>query len=206
MNSHRTTNCICAHCGKPFFTKPSRIAAGKGKFCSTTCYYTAKPRPVSERFWKFVDKTGSVPANSALGACWLWTGTLSAYGYGRIDDQAAHRLAYSLSHGDPGELHVCHHCDNPPCVNPEHLFLGTNNDNRQDSVRKNRHAKGDRARAKNPERGEQRYNAKLTAESVRVLRMRCAAGESQRSIAISLGITQSLVSHVITGKSWKHVV
>jgi HNH endonuclease len=93
----------------------------------------ARVRPVDERFWAKV-KRGP--------GCWEWQGYRDRKGYGRIgggkDSQLVHRLSWSLHHGDPGELCVLHHCDNPPCVNPDHLFLGTIQDNNADMIAKGR--------------------------------------------------------------------
>lgn len=90
---------------------------------------------LESRFWSKV-KRGD-PAD-----CWMWTGA-RAHGYGRIRTIGkrfcrAHRLAYALAHGDPGPLLVCHRCDNPLCVNPAHLFLGTVQDNNLDRDTKHR--------------------------------------------------------------------
>lgn len=87
------------------------------------------------RFWERVDMSGD---------CWLWTGTLGRKGYGRVPNYpmspwAAHRVAYMLAVGPiPGDLLVLHRCDNPPCVRPDHLFLGTNADNMRDMRAKGR--------------------------------------------------------------------
>lgn len=92
------------------------------------------------RFWPKVQKADG---------CWLWQAALNAQGYGKIQlrgriTMGAHRIAYYLTTGvDPGQgLLVCHTCDNPPCCNPEHLFLGTYQDNRRDCVNKRRHGLG----------------------------------------------------------------
>lgn len=86
------------------------------------------------RFWRRVDKSGD---------CWLWTGGIAANGYGKLSREYkklyAHRVAHELINGPiPDWMHVCHRCDNPKCVNPTHLFLGTRSDNMQDCLKKGR--------------------------------------------------------------------
>ncbi len=89
------------------------------------------------------------------GDCWTWTGSLDRKGYGRacIDGRfvLAHRVAWVLRHRrEPGSMLVCHTCDNPRCVNPDHLWLGTNDDNQRDKRAKRRNRCGDRKGINNP--------------------------------------------------------
>jgi hypothetical protein len=102
--------------------------------------YGPKPKPLAERFWAKVDVAG--PED-----CWVWTAALGSTGYGHLGgnrrraqpDYKAHRLSWELHHGPiPEGLSVLHRCDNPPCVNPAHLFLGTQRDNVIDAVQKGR--------------------------------------------------------------------
>ncbi|MEY9995875.1 hypothetical protein ABIE67_007907 [Streptomyces sp. V4I8] len=93
-----------------------------------------------ERFWRYVDKTGE---------CWTWTGGHSNDGYGRFfisegeGNVAAHRFSYQLHNGEiPDGLIICHRCDNPPCVRPDHLFVGTHLDNVRDMFSKGRNVSG----------------------------------------------------------------
>lgn len=125
-----------------------------------------------------------------------WMGQRDSFGYGRIKVGGkklyTHRLAYELKHGPiPKGAQVLHRCDNPPCCNDEHLFLGTNKDNSDDKVAKGRSAK----RAGHG-------MAKLSEEKVLEIRMRLSLGESHRSIARSIGISQTTVCNINRGKTW----
>lgn len=133
------------------------------------------------------------------GGCWEWTGTRYWTGYGLvIADKvryAAHRASYMVHVGTiPEGKVVCHKCDNPACINPEHLFLGSKADNSADMVSKNRSALGER-----------NAKAKLTeAQAREVLSLR-GTGESLRKVAQQFGVTAKAIHFIWQGVRWKHL-
>lgn len=134
------------------------------------------------------------------GDCWQWTDSLTAKGYGRFSyngkAERAHRVSWLLHRGPiPHGMLVCHRCDNPGCVNPEHLFLGTPAANMADMD-----AKGRRVNA--PPIGEKARHAKLTSQQVIAIR---AAVGSNREIAERYGITAANVGYIRRRQSWAHV-
>lgn len=107
----------------------------------------------------------------------------------------AHRLVYEECFGPiPEGMYVCHHCDNPGCVSPEHLFLGSAKDNHDDSARKNRHS-----------HGSGHGMSKLTAQDVRKLRILRNQGSGLAELSAMFGITEANVSYIARRKTWKHV-
>jgi hypothetical protein len=157
-----------------------------------------KPKPVEERFWAMVDKRGS-------DDCWAWTGAHTPKGYGTFGIgggrfQRAHRFAWTLAYGDPGMFHVLHRCDNPPCQNPAHLWLGTNADNVADRVAKGR--TGDHAGEANPA-------AKLTRTQVEDIRRRYVRGRgpydpgTSKELADRYGVTRTQILDIVRGKCWR---
>ncbi len=131
--------------------------------------------------------------------CWLWEFSLDSRGYGKCHwgkIKRAHRVSYAAFYGDPGELCVLHKCDNPCCVNPEHLFLGTQGDNMRDKTAKGRN---------NAPRGVSCSWARLTDDDVREIKKALAAGETGRSLAKRFGVTFGQISNIKVGKAWRHV-
>lgn len=158
------------------------------------------PTKVVERFFS------RLPEERPPDSCWEITGPSFPFGYGRIDFSAekrqhsvsAHRVSYMLFVGPiPEGLVICHRCDNPPCCNPDHLFLGTFADNANDMAVKGRSA-----------RGAGNWAAKLTEANVREIRSLYRWQDRVNGIpalARRFGISDSQVHDIIKGKSWKHV-
>lgn len=144
------------------------------------------------RFWKYVDRRGD-------SDCWNWTGDKIRDGYGRIwnngKTRRAHRISWELRYGEvPENMCVLHHCDNPSCVNPAHLYLGTNQDNVNDKVAKSRQAVG-------INNGGNKYPPEKILEIKRLRQ----DGKTQREIAKTLGVSKGLVYYVITGQVWRNL-
>lgn len=131
--------------------------------------------------------------------CLEWPGERDSDGYGRTGkktgSRGAHRVAWEATHGPIGDgMEVCHHCDNPPCCNPEHLFLGTRAENQRDMTEKARQARGVRSGM-----------AKLTDEQVREIRRLVTEGAGREKIAGRFGITRQNVTHIERRVTWQHV-
>jgi len=138
-------------------------------------------------FWSKVDKSGD---------CWEWTGAKYPKGYGRFKNGKrlvqAHKFAYEQEVGPTGNLQVCHHCDNPGCVNPAHLFLGTQKENMRDCVNKGRCIRAN---------GENHGNCKLTDAEVAEIRAKYKIWNySQRELGTEYGVSRRHICDLIRGK------
>jgi hypothetical protein len=172
---------------------------------------------IAERLWRAV----SPEPNSG---CWLWTGTVNSWGYPLLSIgnkvRSGHRLSYETFRGPiPEGMCVCHTCDIPSCINPDHLWIGTNADNSSDKQKKGRAKAGagdkhwTRANPekrlfgdKNPARkypglhaGEKNSRARLTADQVKVIRL---SDKSGSELAREYGVAATTISAVRLGKSW----
>lgn len=130
---------------------------------------------------------------SGLSGCWEWTGRRHSHGYGLLDGVYAHRIAFELHYGRAlgRDTHVCHTCDNPPCVNPTHLFVGTHADNMTDMAKKLRVR-----------------TAKLTPDAIRYIRENYKCHHRTFG-AIPLGkrfgVNRQAIERVAHGRGWSHV-
>lgn len=162
-----------------------------------------------QRFWEKVDKSGPIPAHLPhLGNCWVWIAGLNKDGYGKFrygKDIYAHRYSWLIHFGKSMEgLGVLHKCDNPSCIRPEHLWIGTPLDNTRDCISKGRNHIPI-IFAQQCLRGEQITNSKLRECLIIEIRARAKTGETQKSIAAFYAVSETTISRVISKQLWKHV-
>jgi hypothetical protein len=180
---------------------------------------------VKDRFWSKVDNS------AGPDACWLWTACRGKFGYGMFQvkfkrSMTAHRLSWIIASGDiSAGLLVCHRCDNPPCVNPAHLFLGTNSDNIADRHVKGRDASGfrngaytqphrlprgehhgSRTKPDRTSRGSDVGTSKLTEPMVADIISLHRAGVTRADIARRMGIGWTTADAIVKRRTWAHVM
>lgn len=184
---------VCVTCKKPFMVVASRNerAVACSKACHNAHLKTLPLPSIEDRFWEKVKKVGS---------CWNWTGATTETGYGILARTKrdhpgrgkskiifAHRLSYEIHNGPVGGMHVCHSCDNPLCVCPFHLFLGTHADNMADMAKKGRNTK------------------KLNGSKASEIRRRYANSEAtQRGLASEFGVSVTTIISILKRKTFKH--
>lgn len=187
-------NCVC-ECGTERVVYGSTIRTGHSKSCGCLKAETSaahmkqmrlkKSGTIEERFFSRFSKLKN--------GCWQWNAHADKDGYGVLpganQNTRAHRLSYEIHIGPiPDGMIVCHHCDNPGCVNPEHLFVGTAKDNAQDALQKDRHYLG-----------EKNGRAKLTAEYVEKIKK---SDLSYVELGSIYGVSKSTISNIKRGKGW----
>jgi len=170
---------VLQHCGNRLCCNPAHLYLGK----------LVKPYSTPEHFWRRLDKSGE---------CWVWTGgRMNEDGYGGLKfggrKWGAHQLAYTLAYGPiPDNLCVLHHCDNPPCCRPDHLFLGDRKANNEDKAEKER-----------APRGEQNAQARLNRSAVECIRQRYAAGGcTLDDLAREYGVSGVTIHKIIHRERW----
>ena len=160
-------------------------------------------KPVIERV---LDKVVRIP----FSGCWIFTGATNEFGYGIVGtggrgmpNDRSHRITYKHFHGEiPSGMFVCHECDVPSCCNPSHLFLGTNQDNVDDMVKKGRNSKPPR----NPHVvGSVHPGSKFTEAEVLHIREQNKIGVSMYSMAKKYGVSQSTMQRIVRGARYKNV-
>ena len=145
-----------------------------------------------KRFWSKVKKTRT---------CWLWTGCIDKDGRGRFGvkkkNRSAARFSWFISNGTiPDGFYVLHHCDVPPCVNPKHLYIGTQLDNMQDMVKRGRQAN---------QRGMNNGNCKLTEATVKRIKRLWKSGCSRAHIVKITGVKWYNVDNIVCERRWTHI-
>jgi len=138
-----------------------------------------------------------------VNGCWIWQRARNGAGYGVLSVNRklvlAHRFSYERCNGPiPAGMFLCHTCDVPGCVNPQHVWPGWPRDNTQDSIKKGRARRG-------IHRGEANVTAKLTAADVKAIRARVATGETQSAVAKDYGLHKTNVQCIVSRKTWKHI-
>ena len=181
----------CPICGSVELVPPYILR--KTRSCSRSCAMRARALPEEDRYWRFVDRRGP-------DDCWPWLAFCDWDGYGKFTNAkrqsvGAHRFGYALAHGPiPEGIKVLHRCDNPPCVNPVHLFLGTTADNNRD--------KGEKGRAP---RGEAHKRSVLTTAIVQEARFRYQNGDRTTHMAKEYGVLAVTLQAAIARRTWRHV-
>ena len=202
------THLNCLICGNSFYTSDNE--ARRRKTCSLAC------RGVLSSRSHHLKRTGPFESYVSMSeeGCWEWQGFRNAQGYGEYRHKKAHRVSWELANGQiPDGLYVCHKCDNPSCVRPDHLFLGTAKDNVHDMITKGRaHFIGSDGREPSgfvgKNKGEQHRSAKLTESQVITIRSRFVSRcpiNGAAALAAEYGVGQDSIRRIVRRDKWRHI-
>jgi hypothetical protein len=190
---------VCENCGTGFWIVPADIKKGGGKFCSWNCRVIFKRREA-------LNFLREPLAQRQPNGCLIYAKSTDRRGYARVlggksGRKPAHVLSWEMANEReiPEGLFVCHNCpggDNPSCIEPAHLWVGTHTENMADMMEKGRSAHGAR-----------NANAKLTDEDIREIRAAFQNGKywTQAALARQYGVTRNLIGYIVHGSIWKHV-
>ena len=191
------TRCVCEQCGAEYDIRTSLKTGpekNRGRYCSHACRNDARRRDLTD-IWRFIDRRGP-------DECWPCKTHRNWRGYGRItiasQTLGVTRVVLGLKLGRPlaPNEFALHHCDNPPCANPAHLYAGDVQQNANDKVERQRQA-----------RGERHGLARLTAEHVREIRVLAAnGGLTHLDIAQRYAVHKTTVTAILAGKTWQHLI
>lgn len=171
---------------------PQKRAIKQGRWM--TFEYSEREREFN--FWSMI--------KVAPSGCWEWTAGKNPQGYGKISitlfgkrEQQAQRVAWIYKNGPiPNGRMICHHCDNPACINPDHLFVGTHKENSDDKVKKGRQWKPI---------GTLNPHTKINEDVVRTIRTLRGHGIAYKEVARISGSSENVVNHILNGRCWSHV-
>jgi len=174
---------VCPTCGREDFDSLRAM---------TVHHSLMHPDSLGDRLWH-QSETGDPDE------CWIWVGHISQDGYGQIGVNneicRSHRVAYRLDNGEPAENFVCHHCDEPLCVNPNHLYDGTPKENQEDAVERGRIANG-----------TEQHDAELCESQVKeILKKYNSTDKTQKELGEEYGVSRQTVSKITRRITWKHV-
>lgn len=199
MTRKKTVKRICQSCQTDFMAEQREVNRGAAKYCSISCGMkfrnSLNPGNPIEIFYKNISR------DHHSDGCWIYK-RLENTGYGSITIKRksvrAHRFSYILYFGQiPDGMLVCHKCDRPSCVAPDHLFLGSSKDNRQDMIKKGRG---------NFPRGNKQPSSVLNDEKVHEIKLKLLNGERTIDIAKEYLVKRNVVTDIKRNKNWKHVM